>query len=435
MRGGEKENPGPVLKLRGQGTQLHLIFCARATRRIALQLYLVSNQITINALFRRGVPQDTAGIIAGQGYTFAKLQQLSLDTLIGLGLEQGAAERIRDSKRPPVSEDVVARLMHECRRICCVCRESGKSLVLHHTHEWAESHSHDEKLLVVLCANCHGEAHTKRELGRNLTPEELLEHRALWAAKVAELEARSLLDGDASRHPLGMEPIWDYFNHRRISRTAAELSIEPSSLPSFARIARTAPLDDTGAIDWSAVHKGSGVHARYMYEGNIRNSDGVYNYFSDLLRQIILKSRWIDLRSVWTPAKLKAVALPGQVAILTAGFRFRSSKTMLSRGPGQDRQGYYKKEKIRIHFSFDGWETTSNSSHGNLSGIWRSTAVCIIRSVETESLLTTVEVTCLGIGTGFDQSYSPKPLIAYMREADEDEGDGFAEDGDPELSV
>lgn len=391
-----------------------------------LHLDIVSKQITINALFRRGVPEGTATIIVGQGFTFGRLQELDLDVLIGLGLERGAAERIRDSKRPPVPEDVVARLMHECRRICCVCREKGKSLVLHHTREWAQSHSHDEELLVVICGDCHGEAHTKRELGRNLTPEELLRHKALWAAKVTELEANSLLDRDANRDALGLAPLWDYFNHRRISRTAAELSIDPTTLPSFAKIARSALLDDAGGIDWSGIHASSAARARYMYDG-IRSADGLYNYFADLLRQIVLKSKWIDLRSVWTPAKLDAVALPGRVAFMTAGFRFRSSNTMLSVGPGQDREGHYKKGKVRIHFSFDGWETTSNSSRGHLSRIWRSTAICIIRSVETKSSLTTVETTCLAVGTGFDHSYSPKPLIAYVREADDDEDQGFAE--------
>lgn len=281
----------------------------------------MSHRTTINALFRRGVPQDTAANVVAQGFTFAKLQQLDLDILIGLGLERGAAQRVRDSERPPVPEDVVARLMHECRRICCVCREKGKPLVLHHTREWAESHSHDEELLVVICANCHGEAHTKRELSRNLTPGELLNHRALWAAKVTELEASALLDRDANRDAMGIAPLWDYFNHRRIARMAAELSIDPASLPSFTKIVRTASLDGTGAIDWSVIHAGSPAHTRYMYEGDIRNADGVYRYFSDLLEQIVLKSRWIDLRSVWTPSKLKAVAFPGRVAVLT-GFDF-----------------------------------------------------------------------------------------------------------------
>jgi hypothetical protein len=106
---------------------------------------------------------------------------------------------------------------------------------------------------------------------------------------------------------------------------------------------------------------------------------------------------------------------------------------MVSRGPGQDREGYYKKRQIRIHFNFDGWETTSNSSYGNLSRIWRSTAICIIRSVERQGSLTTIEATCLGVGTGFDQSYSPRPLIADLRDgAGESEEESFAEIYEPD---
>ena len=400
--------------------------------RETVQLRLVPVQTTINALFRRGVSQDVAKNISAQGFTFAKLQQLDFDTLASLGLEDGAAKRIRDSKRPPVPQDVVTRLMHECRRICCVCREKGKSLVLHHTREWAGSHTHDENFLVVLCANCHSDAHTTRKLGRNLTPEDLLEHKALWAARVAELEASSLLDRDNTRDALGMAPLWDYFNHKRISRIAADLSIDPASLPSFHKIARTASLDSDGAIDWSIIRERTANQTRYIYDGEISNADGVYGYFSDLLEQIVLKSKWIDLRSVWTPAKVKAVAFPGRLAILTAGFRFRRLHAQLARGPGQDREGYYTKEKTRIHFGFDGWETTSNSSHGNLSGIWRSTAICVIRSVQIKGTVTTVETTCLGIGTGFDQLYAPEPQIAYMREElEEDEEQDFAEEFEP----
>ena len=311
--------------------------------------------------------------------------------------------------------------MHECRRICCVCREKDKSLVLHHTREWAKSHNHDEELLVVICVNCHGEAHTKRELGRNLTPEELLKHRTLWATDVAALDARALFDADENRNALGMAPLWDYFNHRRISRAAAELSINPKALPSFARIAGKAPLDELGAIDWPTVHSGSASHAHYMYDGDIRNADGVYTYFADLLTLVVSKSKWIDLGSIWAPTKLKAVAEPGRVGILTAGFRFKSAKTMLSVGPGQDREGYYQKEKIRLHFTFDGWETTSTSSRAMLSRIWRATAVCIIRSVDTEGPLTNIKATCLGIGTGFGP-YPSIPVIADKDEVCSNEG-------------
>lgn len=360
-----------------------------------------------------------ASRIAEQGHRLSQLRRLDIESLQALGIEQSAAKGII-GRRPPIDADVVTRLMHECRRVCCVCREQGKSLVLHHTREWAKSRRHDEEYLVVLCANCHGEAHTKRELGRNLTAEELLRHRSLWAAKVAESEAKILFDTDANRDILGQPPVWDYFNHRRIARIATDLGIDPNSLPTFRRIAHSAPVDALGAIDWPRVTGGSASRAHYLYDGDIRNADGVYSYFAELLAAVVEKSQWIDLASVWTPSKLKAVASPGRVAVLTAGFRFKSNKTMLSVGPGQEREGYYKKENIRLHFTFDGWETTSTSSRGNLSRIWRATAVCVVRSVATEGSTTHLAATCLGIGTGFGP-YASTPEIAFKDAANDDE--------------
>ena len=232
-------------------------------------------------------------------------------------------------------------------RICCVCRQPGKSLVLHNTRECGKSHSHDEEFLVVICANCHGEAHTKLELGpkphsgttsvktRNSGPHE-------WA----EPEAQALFDPDSHRNALGMTPLWDYFNHRRIVRAAAELGIDPNPVPSFARIAGREPVDELGAIDWSVVRSGAASQSQYMYDGDIRNADGVCSYFAELLTLIVAKSKWIDLDSIWTPTKLSAVARPGRLAILTAGFRFKSAAAMRAAGPGQDREGYYKRGKI-----------------------------------------------------------------------------------------
>jgi hypothetical protein len=237
---------------------------------------------------------------------------------------------------------------------------------------------------------------------------------------VAESEAQALLNPEANKDTLGMSPLWDYFNHRRISRAASDLSIDFKALSSFAKVQYVAPLDELGGIDWPTVHSGRGNRTPYMYDGDIRCADGVYSFFSELLMAVVSKSKWIDLESIWTPNKIRAVALPGRVALLTAGFRFRSAGTMLAVGPGQEREGYYTRNRIRLRFTFDGWETTSTSSRGHLSGIWRCTVVSVIRSIETTGSLLAIEATCLGIGTGFGP-YPTVPLIAYRDQTPEQE--------------
>lgn len=102
--------------------------------------------------------------------------------------------------------------------------------------------------------------------------------------------------------------------------------------------------------------------------------------------------------------------------VLTAGFRFRSNGTMLSNGPEQFRDGYYRKAGIKLQFKFDAWEVTTASSKGNLSGSWRSTVICIVRSIEEIESKMVLNTTCLGIGTGFDNTYSPEPNIGQIQD-------------------
>jgi hypothetical protein len=279
---------------------------------------------------------------------------------------------------------------------------------------WATSHSHDEDLLVVLCINCHAEAHTTRELGRNLTSEELLKHKEIWTSFVSRSDAQTLLSRNARPELLGFLPVWDYFNHRRIVRTATQMGIDPTSMPSYASLGQNANIDVDGGIDWGAISNDRRDTTSFMYEGAIRNAEGVYNYFADLLTSVVCESDWVDLRSCWSKPKLKAMVTPGVITLLTAGFRYRSADTMSSKGPGQIRSGYYQKAGIRLQFTFDGWEITSVSSRGNLSGIWRSAAVCLVRSIDFDCSPTVIETTCLGIGTGFDNSCYPGPIVAQF---------------------
>jgi hypothetical protein len=80
------------------------------------------------------------------------------------------------------------KLLFESRYTCCVCRDRSRKIIVHHIHKYSDSRSHAEDNLVVLCLNCHGEAHTTRELQLNLTPERLREHKKQWLEYVKQLD-------------------------------------------------------------------------------------------------------------------------------------------------------------------------------------------------------------------------------------------------------
>ncbi len=110
--------------------------------------------------------------------------------------------------------------------------------------------------------------------------------------------SRGFFDSDTKRNTL-TTPLWDYFNHRRISRIAAELSIDPTELPSFARVRGTAPLDALGAIDWAKIHASNASRAHYMYDGDISNAQGLYKYFADLIVLDLRNSKVWPFLVVW----------------------------------------------------------------------------------------------------------------------------------------
>jgi len=88
------------------------------------------------------------------------------------------------------------KLLFESRYTCCVCRDISGGIIVHHIEKYSESHSHDEDNLVVLCLNCHGEAHTTRELQLNLNRDRLRQSKKLWLEPVKQLDNREALSAN-----------------------------------------------------------------------------------------------------------------------------------------------------------------------------------------------------------------------------------------------
>ena len=76
--------------------------------------------------------------------------------------------------------------MYKSRNTCCICRDSTKSIVVHHIEEWNVSKNNSEENLVVLCVDDHDKAHTKKELSKNLTSDLIKSSKIKWEKEVKE---------------------------------------------------------------------------------------------------------------------------------------------------------------------------------------------------------------------------------------------------------
>lgn len=91
--------------------------------------------------------------------------------------------RSRGKRRTPIPADISAKAMFLSDRTCCVCREPGKPVQIHHIDE--DPSNHALKNLAVLCLDCHTLTMIKGGFHRRLSAEQVLLYRDDWVALVA----------------------------------------------------------------------------------------------------------------------------------------------------------------------------------------------------------------------------------------------------------
>src|SRR5579863_3170403 len=137
-----------------------------------------------------GIDSQTASRLAESGWTTTKLRKATAAKLEELGV----SEEVRQSLgRPAIPHDLLAKVLHNSKRTCCVCRNPDLPIIVHHLEEWHVSRDHSEHNLAVLCLNDHGKAHTTGTLSQNLTAKMILEHKSRWEERVRLSDAMAIV--------------------------------------------------------------------------------------------------------------------------------------------------------------------------------------------------------------------------------------------------
>src|SRR5438270_82623 len=148
---------------------------------------------TVAALMERGLSDADATRLHRDKHTLASLKQSDDAALAALGLSAAQIVEIRGGGRPAIPFEILAKVLWANRSTCCVCRQQGLAIILHHIEPWAESHDHSAENLAVLCLEHHARAHTRGDLEQNLTPDRLRHFKAAWEQEVQHLDARAIL--------------------------------------------------------------------------------------------------------------------------------------------------------------------------------------------------------------------------------------------------
>ena len=82
----------------------------------------------------------------------------------------------------PIPADIAAVVLFWSDRTCCVCRQRGRPVQVHHLDENGRNNTFAN--LAVLCVMCHGETHTFGGFARKLDAMQIRMFRDEWIAKV-----------------------------------------------------------------------------------------------------------------------------------------------------------------------------------------------------------------------------------------------------------
>jgi hypothetical protein len=84
--------------------------------------------------------------------------------------------------RVPIPPALAAEVLFGSQRTCCVCRDPGKPVQIHHIDE--DHANNDRENLAVLCLSCHHETQTSGGFARHLDGAQVRQFRDDWAQRV-----------------------------------------------------------------------------------------------------------------------------------------------------------------------------------------------------------------------------------------------------------
>lgn len=352
---------------------------------------------SVLALISREVPLSLAESLVTQGLKLAKLKLVDKEGLIELGLSEISVKAIHGEKRPDIKIATIRKLMIDSQQTCCVCNVRGRPIVIHHIKDWAESRSHEESNLVVLCLNCHGEAHTTHSLSVNLTADLVRTHKQNWYQTVNRnraASAKAKLVGNAT------DFLWDCFNHKRVVDVAQNLEINISLIEWFDQLRASEIITRSGEPCFDRIISGPHGAPHYLYDGLAQGADRQLLKFNAAVIERILAA--IEPVYVSETGSLDTIVneiVPNAILVCRGHWRFKRNFRQDHIGRQMMKSAHIKLLGRVFCYEFDAWESTSSSALTNMLGRWPCTAVLVVRSVDVQSNPVKVNCTLLATGT------------------------------------
>lgn len=320
-------------------------------------------------------------------------------------------------KRTPIPEQTKHRVLLASEYRCCICRE--KKVVLHHIN--GDPSDNEDSNLAVLCHPHHDDAHTKRGLSQNLTPQAIRNAKKQWEADVST--ARKDRVSLQSEDGIGFR-YWSYHNTGLLFDLCQQAGVATNRGEYYKQLSSSKIIDSTGLplVAAAANHTGK---LETIYSTLAQPMAQRLNlYLARLVDKLIFASSPTQIDLTWPRSAVKLHMAPSKLVFLSRDFRFR----VIEKNQGYElRAARASANGTTVEFQFDTRTVFSSSSlSSHFAGHGVVAALLLTRSATRDDenpRKWLVKTTPVALGTGFPSLTGPKPAIAYVKEAEQDQMD------------
>lgn len=306
---------------------------------------------------------------------------------------------IMAKKRIKIPNITAMRIFYKSAKTCAVCKNNNKPLFIHHIDE--NPSNNNEENLILICAECHNEAHTKHDYSINLDNKRLLFFKTEWEKEIKEKSINAMIKGDV------ISPInWTYFN----------FSIIPKSIISYGidyKNEKYRYLLESNIInkELEIISKENNKHfdKKTIFDCvNINNAHILKSYFEEQVNNLISVIMPYEIDAIWTKKEIMSLINPNTFVYHNGGMYFKS---LYDENGIETRKIHMQAKNIRIEgliytYYMFGLSSIINSfkRHSNIIGLY------LVKNIICEKKCMTLNVTPIVLGSGNLTYYSQTPF-------------------------
>jgi len=301
-------------------------------------------------------------------------------------------------KRIRIPQELEKTTLYKSANTCNVCRDLNKGIQIHHIDQNPSNNVLSN--LIVLCQDCHDEAHTKNDLSKNLTADKLSYFKNEWEKEIAEKASSAMLP----RNNLH-QAVWTFINHEKVGQIINSNGIEFDDY--LLDLLKSNNVVDKFGIPIIPSNTFDRSHVTIYNHFDYGNMHRLHKMYCEAVDSLILDVQPIEIGAIWSKREIKAIVKPGSFIYAMRGFYFKTGKIV---NQEEDRYVYARAKNIEIRWYANTRHMFGSSAlYDSFSGHKFAAAFLFVKSISTEDDLLILHCTPISMGAGFIQETYKSP--------------------------